>query len=137
PYQEEPRDVPAEFVIEAPPEATRSGFIPIVIAGSVSGRDQAISTYNKLLFHAQELYEHNVRHYERLQEETVSITTPDERLNTAFAWAKVGIDKGIATNPYLGTGLVAGFRTSGDSERPGFAWFFGRDALWPSLAITS
>src|SRR5207247_2635444 len=48
--------------------------------------------------------------------------------------AKVGIDKGLATNPLLGTGLLAGFRSSGESERPGFAWFFGRDALWTALA---
>ncbi len=41
------------------------------------------------------------------------------------------------TNPTLGTGLVAGFRTAGDSERPGFAWFFGRDALWSSFALSS
>ena len=47
------------------------------------------------------------------------------------------MDKGLATNPALGTGLVAGFRTSGNSERPGFAWFFGRDALWTSLATTA
>src|SRR5207249_4570539 len=137
PYQEEPRDAPAEFVIEVLPETTRSEFIPIVMAGSVSGRDQARATYDRLISRAQELYENNVLYYERLQKETVELSTPDERLNTAFAWAKVGIDKGIATNPYLGTGLVAGFRTSGDSERPGFAWFFGRDALWTSLAITS
>ena len=43
----------------------------------------------------------------------------------------------MVTNPLLGTGLVAGFRTSGESERPGFAWFFGRDALWTVLASTS
>src|SRR5262249_29833620 len=36
-----------------------------------------------------------------------------------------------------GTGVVAGLRTSGDSERPGFAWFFGRDALWTALATTA
>jgi len=30
-------------------------------------------------------------------------------------------------------GLLAGFRTSGESERPGFAWFFGRDAMWTHL----
>src|SRR6266536_6153295 len=33
--------------------------------------------------------------------------------------------------------MIAGFRTSGDNERPGFAWYFGRDALWTSLAINS
>jgi glycogen debranching enzyme len=137
PYQEEPRDVPVRLSIEPAADALKSHFIPIVITGSVAGRDKAKETYNRLLTSAQALYEKNVSYYNRLQNETTSITTPDERLNKAFAWAKVGIDKGIATNPFLGTGLVAGFRTSGDSERPGFAWFFGRDALWTSLAINS
>src|SRR6266542_735753 len=58
-------------------------------------------------------------------------------MNYACEWAMIGIDKGSATNPFLGMGIVAGFRTSGDSERPGFAWFFGRDALWTSFAINS
>lgn len=137
PYQEEPRDVPVRLAIEPSAEALKSHFIPIIITGSVEGRDKAKESYNRLLTSAQALYEKNVAYYERLQNETTSIRTPDERLNRAFQWAKVGIDKGIATNPSLGTGLVAGFRTSGDSERPGFAWFFGRDALWTSLAINS
>jgi glycogen debranching enzyme len=136
PYQEEPRDVPVRFVIDVAPEAAESNFVPIVIAGSVEGRVKARATYDKLLASAQSLYENNVNYYRRLQE-TTSVETPDERLNTAFSWAKVGVDKGIATNPFLGTGLLAGFRTSGDSERPGFAWFFGRDALWTAMAITS
>ena len=49
PYQEEPRDVPVRFVIEAAPEAMKSHFIPIVIAGSVDGREKAKATYDKLL----------------------------------------------------------------------------------------
>jgi glycogen debranching enzyme len=137
PYQEEPRDVPVRFVIEPAPEAMKSHFIPIVIAGGVDGRDKVKATYDNLLGFAQSLYEKNVVYYERLANETVRIDTPDERLDTAFDWAKIGVDKGIATNPSLGTGLLAGFRTSGESERPGFAWFFGRDALWTALAITS
>lgn len=137
PYQEEPRDLPNHFVIEASPEAMESYYIPIIIAGSTEGREKAKATYDKLLGDARSLYERNVTHYERLLSRTTGVTTPDERLNTAFDWAKVGIDKGIATNPMLGTGLLAGFRTSGESERPGFAWFFGRDALWTALAINS
>jgi glycogen debranching enzyme len=137
PYQEEPRDVPTRFVIDLTNDDLRKHYIPIVISGSVEGRAKARETYQKLLNNIRPLYEQTVAHYRRLNEETLSITTPDERLNTAFAWAKVGIDKGLATNPFLGTGLIAGFRTSGNSERPGFAWYFGRDALWTSFAINS
>jgi glycogen debranching enzyme len=43
----------------------------------------------------------------------------------------------LVTNPFLGTGLIAGYRTSGTGTRPGFAWFFGRDSLWTSLALNS
>src|SRR5215211_5188676 len=137
PYQEEPRDVPVQFSVEASAEALKTHFIPIVITGGVEGKDKTKATYQRLLASIPALYEKNVAYYQRLQNETTSVNTPDERLNKAFQWAKVGTDKGVATNPYLGTGLIAGFRTSGDSERPGFAWFFGRDAMWTALATTS
>ncbi len=137
PYQEEPRDVPARFVIDLTGETLRKHFIPIVMTGSIEGRAKARETYDKLLGNVQKLYEQTVTHYHRLNEETLTVITPDERLNKAFSWAKIGIDKGLATNPLLGTGLIAGFRTSGNSERPGFAWYFGRDALWTTFAINS
>ncbi len=35
------------------------------------------------------------------------------------------------------TGLVAGYYKSGDSARPGYGWFFGRDTLWTSFAVNS
>jgi glycogen debranching enzyme len=137
PYQEEPRDVPTRFLIETSPEELKTSYIPIIIAGSVEGREKAKATYDHLLSSVQSLFENNVAYYEHLQNETTSIQTPDKRFNTAFSWAKVGVDKGLATNPFLGTGLLAGFRTSGESERPGFAWYFGRDAMWTSLALNS
>jgi glycogen debranching enzyme len=137
PYQEEPRDVPAQFVMDVTPEMMKSHFVPIVIAGSVEGREKAKETYERLLGSIEALYEKNVAYYSQLQNETTQIETPEERLDTAFRWAKVGVDKGFATNPFLGTGLLAGFRTSGESERPGFAWFFGRDALWTTFALNA
>ncbi len=60
---------------------------------------------------------------------------PDEQLQRAYDWSRVSMIQGLVTNPYLGTGLVAGYRTSGESQRPGFAWFFGRDSMWTSLAL--
>jgi glycogen debranching enzyme len=137
PYQEEPRDVANSFVLEASAEATRTSFIPIIIAAGTQGKDAAKAAYDRLLASARPLYEKNVEYYRRIRQGFVSIDTPDRRLNEAFEWAKTGVDKGLSTNPMLGSGLLAGFRTSGDSERPGFAWFFGRDALWTSLAINS
>ena len=137
PYQEEPRDVPAQFRLDASAAELKSNFLPVVIAGGVKGREEARSTYARLLSSARALYEKNAGHYRRLLEETTEVTTPDERVNEAARWAKVGIDKGLAENPLLGRGLVAGFRTAGESERPGFAWFFGRDALWTALAVNA
>ena len=137
PYQEEPRDLPNRFVVEASPSELASQFIPIVITGSLSGRAEAKSAYDRILASIPALYEQTSAHYDDLDKNTLSITTPDARIDTVYRWAKIGIDKGLATNPALGRGLLAGFRTAGDSERPGYAWFFGRDALWTSLASTA
>jgi glycogen debranching enzyme len=138
PYQEEPRDVPVRFKVAVPAEARDgSRLLPIVIAGSLKGRAEAEAAYERVIGSLPDLFAGTVAHSARLSRETLRIETPDARLGTAFEWAKVGIDKGLVTNPLLGTGLVAGYRTAGDSERPGFAWFFGRDALWTSFAMTS
>ena len=137
PYQEEPRDVPFTFAIPISPETARREFVPIVIAAAMDGRASARASYSRVLDAIEPLYRKTVDHYRGVLDSGVALSTPDARLDRAFAWARVGMDKGLATNPTLGTGLLAGFRTSGNSERPGFAWFFGRDALWTSLALTA
>ncbi|GMU51575.1 MAG: hypothetical protein AMXMBFR33_07210 [Candidatus Xenobia bacterium] len=134
PYQEEPRDQPARFLVDLPVGA---GPLPIVITGSVKGLKEARAANDRLLQGLTADYNANVAHYRRLLQDTVQVDTPDRELDQAYQWSKVGIDKGLVANPLLGTGLVAGFRTSGDSERPGYAWFFGRDALWTVLASTA
>ena len=137
PYQEEPRDVPTRFVLATQPEEARDFLYPIVITGSVNGWADAEAVYDRLLAGAADQYSRTARYYTDLLARTLTVRTPDERLNSALDWARIGIDKGFVDNPTLGTGLVAGFRTSGSSERPGFAWFFGRDALWTVFALIS
>ncbi|WP_243663147.1 hypothetical protein [Rhodothermus marinus] len=94
PYQEEPKDLPNRFELEVTPELAARYYIPVVITGSVEGIDGAIATYRRLLEQAESYYRQNVAHYERLLDEALQIETPDPTLNTAYAWALVGIDKG-------------------------------------------
>ena len=136
PYQEEPRDTPVRFSIE-PPKGATSYTTWVAFTGTIGSRKEAKAAYDRITAALPAAYDATIAHYRRVLDDRISIETPDSRLNEAFAWAKVGLDKGLATNPTLGTGFLAGFRTAGDSERPGFAWYFGRDALWSSFALSS
>jgi glycogen debranching enzyme len=56
-------------------------------------------------------------------------------LNEDFTWAETSIEQLRAAAPDGELGLVAGYYASGDSARPGFGWFFGRDALYTLYAV--
>jgi glycogen debranching enzyme len=107
----------------------------ILLAGSLDGRPQAEATYKKLTANSAELLRASAEYYKKYLSETVSVQLPDAQIQQAYDWSRVSMLQGLVNNPFLGTGLVAGYRTSGESQRPGFAWFFGRDSFWTSLAL--
>jgi len=109
----------------------------IVIAGSVNGPAEAASTYKKLSEHYIDLEKAAAEYYANYLRRTVQLELPDADLQKAYGWSRISVLQGLVVNPYLGKGLIAGYRTSGASQRPGFAWFFGRDALWTSFALNS
>src|SRR5215472_11360798 len=109
----------------------------IVIAGSVEGRASAEKTYQHLAANYAGLLSESAKYYQDYLARTLSLELPDTQLQQAYDWARISTVQGLVTNPYLGTGLVAGYRTSGQSQRPGFAWFFGRDSFWTSFALNS
>ena len=109
----------------------------IVIAGSVTGAAGAEATYRHLSADYAAAQRESAAYYRGQLAQTVSLHLPDPQLQQAYDWARVSLLQGIVTSPYLGTGLVAGYRTSGDSQRPGFAWFFGRDSEWSSFAFNA
>lgn len=108
----------------------------IVVSASMNGRTEAETAYKQLADHAA-LEKDSTQYYNDYLSHTVSLVLPDSQLQQAYDWARVSVVQGLVTNPYLGTGLVAGYRTSGTSQRPGFAWFFGRDSFWTALALDS
>jgi glycogen debranching enzyme len=109
----------------------------IVIAGSVEGRAGAEKTYQHLTTSYADLLRESAEYYRDYLGKTVSVDLPDAQIQQAYDWSRVSVLQGLVTNPYLGTGLVAGYRTSGESQRPGFAWFFGRDSFWTSFALNA
>ena len=109
----------------------------LVMAASVAGRAEAERTYQHLLTSYADAMHEASAYYRAYLDKTVSLELPDASLQRAYDWARISTMQGIVNNPYLGTGLVAGYRTSGVGQRPGFAWFFGRDSLWTSFALNA
>jgi glycogen debranching enzyme len=109
----------------------------VVIAGSVTGRLDAESEYRRLSSGYGEMLRESADYYRNYLGQTLSVELPDEQLQKAYDWSRVSLLQGVVENPFLGKGLVAGYRTSGESQRPGFAWYFGRDSFWSSLALNA
>lgn len=107
----------------------------IIIAGSVNGRTEAETVYKHLMADYPALEKQAAQYYDDYFSRTVNLRLPDPQLEQAYNWARISVIQGLVTNPYLGTGLVAGYRTSGTTQRPGFAWFFGRDSFWTAFAL--
>ena len=109
----------------------------LVIAASITGRADAEKTYQHLLSSYANSVLASSDYYRAYLDKTVSLELPDAALQQAYDWARISTIQGVVNNPYLGAGLVAGYRTSGVGQRPGFAWFFGRDSLWTSFALNA
>jgi glycogen debranching enzyme len=140
PYQERPQVHPVEFKLHIDPARDRGRLYPLLMAVGTN-KDAANSrtlgdTLEKLNQSIVATYAAHAESYKKLLADSVSIETPDKSLNQAFQWAVVSIEqlkaKPVGTDE---TALVAGYYASGDSARPGFGWFFGRDALYTLYAV--
>lgn len=132
-------DQPTRFALRvAPGEAVR---LPVVVAAWTEGMEGPRGLaglrerYAELVEAPLAPLAANAEHYRRVLHDTVQIATPEPTLDEAFAWAKVRLDQGLVCNPHLGCGLVAGYGRARAGYRPGFAWFFGGDALYNSWAL--
>ncbi len=107
---------------------------PLVMALSMGGEAKAEEIYDHVVKNAAALFKDRVQAHRRFLERTLTIETPDLKINGDLLWAKVALESGWVCSDEFGCGLVAGYGPSGAGERPGFAWWFGGDALMASWA---
>ncbi len=145
PYQERPQVYPVEFHLHIDPARDRGRLFPLLMA---AGMNTTAATNAALGASLAQLnagiadnYKTHDESYKKLLADSVSIRTPDRALDDAFQWAVVSIEQLKAhpvdaqSIPTDETALVAGYYASGDSARPGFGWFFGRDSLYTLYAV--
>ena len=117
------------------PDRSSSPLPSLVMALSMDGEKDARAVYQDVLHRAPEFLEQRVQYHRQFLARTLSFESPDSQLNQEFTWAKVALDSGWVCHPRYGCGLIAGYGPSGVGERPGFAWWFGGDALMASWAL--
>jgi glycogen debranching enzyme len=140
PYQEKPQVHPLELKLHYDPKRDGDRYFPLLMAVGTTAEmatNAALATKILRLNAAMKpIYEGHVARYAKMLREFTSIRTPDAGLNDAFSWAAISIEQLKAkAQPSGETGLVAGYYSSGDSARPGFGWFFGRDTLYTLYAV--
>ncbi len=143
PYQERAKTYPAQFVVHFDPARDRQRLYPLLMATADTAAETSSAALGEKLAALgrsfQSLYEGTGSYYKNFLAQQMSIETPDKEFNDDFRWAEVSIDqlKVQSTPSHQETALVAGVDGSGDSARPGFGWYFGRDALWSLYAVNS
>lgn len=140
PYQERPQDHQVELILHYDPKRDRDKYFPLLMAvgtnpaaAQVTALGHTLAALNTQL---ADSYAAHAKSWADFLATSTSIDTPDHALNDAFRWGEVSIEQLKAkAYPTGETGLVAGYYSSGDSARPGFGWFFGRDSLYTLYAV--
>jgi glycogen debranching enzyme len=147
PYQERPQVHPLELILHVDPVKDHGRLYPLLMAlgqttatASNAALAAKLSALNEGL---PALYAAHAAAYARQEQQLTSIVTPDKQLDEDLTWAETSIGQlrartlPIPSQPQGEMGMVAGYYASGDSARPGFGWYFGRDTLFTIDAMNS
>lgn len=114
-----------------------------IFAASNEGREKTEEFFRQTAYGINKLYREQAEYFAALFREKTMIETPDKEFNDAYKWAVAGVDKFFVYTYPLGASFMAGMGTTergwnGGQKvngRPGYAWYFGRDSEWTSLAV--
>jgi hypothetical protein len=143
PYQERPKTYPLQFILHVDPARDRNAYFPLLFATADTVAEANTAGLAKKLAELrqswQSLFRETGEYWKGFLTNCVAIETPDWQFDEAFSWAQVSIEQLKVQTMRMPreTALVAGLYPSGESTRPGFGWFFGRDSLWTLYAVNS
>jgi glycogen debranching enzyme len=133
---------PVEFHLSYDPAKDDHSFYPL-LCGLAKKGETGVAGRAALLARLTSANQHVVHDYQTVSQDwdhffdhRLTASTPDKRFDEALRWAEVSIEESKVSTAG-GAGLAGGWYTSGDSARPGFGWFFGRDTLWTLYAVNS
>jgi len=117
--------------------------IDVVFSASVDGFDSTFSRFSKTIHAPGRIYLNAMDHSRDILSGNLMITTPNQDFNTGYRWALLATDRFFVNSPGMGKALVAGYSTTRHgwdgghkvNGRPGYGWYFGRDAEWSSFAL--
>jgi hypothetical protein len=133
PYQERAEAARFTLTVDFDPKTDTGKFIPMVMTVGEKEGD-ALKQYSDAIARLPQLYTETADYFGHYFDTRTYTETPDPRLNLELKWAMLAIEKSRVKFRDE-EGLVAGYHISGNTARPGFGWFFGRDTLWTLFAV--
>lgn len=117
--------------------------LDLFMTASNSGLKDMEQEYVSVMKNPSDVLDESAGYYDEYFSKTLNITTPDSLFNEGFKWAVLGSEQFKVNAPGIGTSLMAGYSSSRRgwgggqkvSGRPGYAWYFGRDAVWSGFAF--
>ena len=91
---------------------------------------EVLGDWHELRDQERDRWRANLKAHARLQSD-------DDRSDAAFFWSKVAMERSWVQVDDLGRSMVAGIGPSRGTARPGYAWFFGGDALSAVRALSA
>ena len=117
--------------------------LDMVITASSEGYDKTLGSYLSALKSPVEIFRKANRFNDSTLMKNLMITTPDSVFNTGYRWAMIAASRFFIHTPGMGKALAAGYSTTkrgwdgghAINGRPGYGWYFGRDAQWSGFAF--
>lgn len=117
--------------------------LDFILAGSNEGYNTTAEYYRKAAANPEAVFKAAKEHYSGFLDNKLMLITPDAVFNEGYRWALVATDRFFVRTPGVGSSLVAGYSTTRTgwggghaiNGRPGYGWYFGRDAQWSGLAV--